>query len=321
MSPESSTNILVHAVRKVPVFRALSGDQIRKILGSCKNNSFEPGEQICRSGTPSEEMYILVAGELAVVTVEGLKVAKVLPVTTVGEMGLITGKSRSATVEASKPSKIFSISKARFERILREDLGMRVKVFRNIIDILSGKLTSDNMRLRDYQIEKRSSEDSIALLERQLETEEHRLEFAMELALSAGDISAAEIELHLDEKLQSMVQSVLVVDDEAEIRNLLKKVLSAYVVLEAENGYQALNIAQEETLNLVITDIRMSDMDGFELLDKIRSEFPDLPVLAISGYLDAEALKDCNFDGFIDKPISLGQLQTMVEKTLVQSRQ
>ena len=43
---------------------------------------------------------------------------------------------------------------------------------------------------------------------------------------------------------------VLVVDDEAEIRNLLKKVLSAYVVLEAENGYQALNIAQEETLDL-----------------------------------------------------------------------
>ena len=100
---------------------------------------------------------------------------------------------------------------------------MRVKIFRNIVDILSGKLTSDNMRLRDYQIEKRSSEDSIALLERELEAEEQRLAFAMESALSAGDISADEIELYLDEKLKSLVHSVLVVDDEPEIRILLKK--------------------------------------------------------------------------------------------------
>ena len=90
------------------------------------------------------------------------------------------------------------------------------------------------------------------------------------------------------------------------------------MVLEAENGYQALNIAQEESLDLVITDIRMSDMDGFELLNKIRSQFPDLPVLAVSGYLNAEELTECNFDGFVDKPISLGQLQTLVKKTLAQ---
>ena len=62
----------------------------------------------------------------------------------------------------------------------------------------------------------------------------------------------------------------------------------------------------------------MSDMDGFELLNKIRSQFPDLPVLAVSGYLNAEELTECNFDGFVDKPISLGQLQTLVKKTLAQ---
>ena len=223
MSPESTGNVLVNAVHKIPVFQGLSGDQIRKILGTCKRYSFEPGDEICKSNTPSEEMYILVSGELNVVTVEDLKVATVLPVTTVGEMGLITGQKRSATVEASKSSKVFGISKAQFDRMLREDLGMRVKIFRNIVDILSGKLTSDNMRLRDYQIEKRSSEDSIALLERELEAEEQRLAFAMESALSAGDISADEIELHLDEKLKSLVHSVLVVDDEPGIRLLLKK--------------------------------------------------------------------------------------------------
>ncbi|MBN98923.1 MAG: hypothetical protein CME16_06685 [Gemmatimonadetes bacterium] len=210
MPPEYSSDVLVQAVCKVPVFRGLSGTQIRKILSTCKSKSFEPGGHVCRSDTPSEEMYILLSGELAVVTVEGLKVATVLPVTTVGEMGLITGQMRSATVEVSKSSKILSISKAQFERMLREDLVMQVKIFRNIIDILAGKLTSDNMRLRDYQIDKRSSEDSIALLERQFETEEQRLAFAMELALGAGDVSAAEIELHLDEKLKSTVQSVLV---------------------------------------------------------------------------------------------------------------
>ena len=200
MPPESSSDVLAQAVCKVPVFRGLSGTQIRKILSTCKSKSFAPGGHVCRSDTPSEEMYILLSGELVVVY-RCLKVATVLPVTTVGEMGLITGQVRSATVEVSKSSKILSISKAQFERMLQEDLVMRVKIFRNIIDILAGKLTSDNMRLRDYQIEKRSSEDSIALLERQLETEEQRLAFAMELALGAGDVSADEIELHLDEKL------------------------------------------------------------------------------------------------------------------------
>ena len=64
----------------------------------------------------------------------------------------------------------------------------------------------------------------------------------------------------------------------------------------------------------------MPEMDGLALLGNMRSQFPHIPVLAVSGYLDAEDLKDSDFDGFIEKPVSLEQLQDLVEETLAKTR-
>jgi CheY-like chemotaxis protein len=315
MPPETS-KLLVQVLRKIPIFKGLSPSQVKMVLSLCAHKSYKPGSQVCRSNTPSDEMYILLSGELVVVTVEGVRVATILPVTVVGEMGVITGQPRSATLEVGKPSNIFAIKKAKFDLMLRDERDMRSIIYRNLIDVLSGKLTNDNVRLRDYQLEKDRYEGRIIALERQLQEQQERTRIAVEMAAKSGDMTSDEIEMHLDEQVGELTQRILVVDDEADFRRLVKEALPAFAVVEAGDGKEALGMVKNEKLDLVITDIRMPNMDGFGLLTNLRSQFPDLPVLAVSGYIDSEQIRDYDFDGFIDKPVSLKQLQVLVDETV-----
>jgi len=100
---------------------------------------------------------MLLSGGLSILTNEGVRVATILPVTTVGEMGVITGQPRSATVEASSQSNIFVVNKQAFDDILSKDSEMRSTVYRNIIDVLSANLNNDNFRMSAYQDEKKVS--------------------------------------------------------------------------------------------------------------------------------------------------------------------
>lgn len=78
---------------------------------------------------------------------------------------------------------------------------------------------------------------------------------------------------------------ILVVDDELNIRILLGSILqqAGYVVDTAEDGFVALKKIQHIVPDLVVTDLRMPNMNGFELLSTIRTRFPNLPAIAISG--------------------------------------
>ena len=315
-SETSKEKLLVQVLRKIPIFRGLSPTQVRTILSLCSHRTCKPEEKLCQSNSPSDEMYILLAGELVVVTAEGVKVATILPVTTVGEMGVITGEPRSATVEVSKPSNVFTLRKATFDSTLKEDREMRASVYRNIIDVMSLKLNNDNIRLRDYQIQRDRFQGQISVLQRQLAQQEARTLAAVELAATHGDMSHDEVELQINDQVKDLIPRILVVDDEAEFRTLVKRALPSYLVLEADDGQSALAVVREEQLNLVLTDIRMPNMDGFALLTNLRGQFPDLPVLAVSGYVDAAEINKHDFDGFIDKPVSLKHLQTVVEEVI-----
>jgi CRP-like cAMP-binding protein len=167
-SETSREKLLVQVLRKIPIFKGLSPTQVRTILSLCSHKTFQPEDRICQSNSPSDEMYILLAGELVVVTAEGVKVATILPVTTVGEMGVITGEPRSATVEVSETSNVFILNKSAFDHAMKEDRDMRGTVYRNIIDVLSDKLNNDNVRLRDYQIERDQYQGQLSVLQRRL---------------------------------------------------------------------------------------------------------------------------------------------------------
>mgnify|MGYP003309871845 CR=1 FL=1 len=144
-------------------------------------------------------MYILLSSEVCIVTFEGMKVAAILPVTTVGEMGLITGHPRSATVEVTRPSAIFIIQKVQFDAALKDDEDMHAKVHKAIIDILASKLTNDNVRIRDYQMEKDRADGRISVLERPLDLQQRRTKIAVATAAESTQRDASEIELQIND--------------------------------------------------------------------------------------------------------------------------
>lgn len=321
MPPEKQENQLLQVLRKIPLFKGLDPPKIKKILGLCIHKVYQPEALICRSGAPSDEMYILLSGELAVVTSESVKLASIKPVTTVGEMGVITAQPRSATVQAIQPSNVFVISRQQLDAALRDDQVMQGQIYLNIIQILSDKLEGDNTQLGSYQLYKERLERRMLQLERHIGAQAQRSQLALELALQQEGLEQGELELYVEEQLQGLVPRVLIADDEAGFRSLVKKALPAFQVFEAENGKLALEVIQAERLDLVITDIKMPVMDGFALQSTLRSQFPDLPVMAVSGYADAEDVEKHHFAAFVDKPVNLQQFQLLVENLISQKQQ
>ena len=181
-------------LKKIPLFNGLSPTQIQKLLGISTLRSNRPEKNLCENNTSSDEMYILLSGELAIITADGLQVARLAPITAVGEIGVITQQPRSATVTAIQPSRTLVIPKPPFDHLLRADRDMQTKIYQNIIEILSTKLINDNLRMRDYLIEK-------ARFEGRFKEQAHRCEIALDLAVEKGGLARAQAELHIVEKM------------------------------------------------------------------------------------------------------------------------
>jgi signal transduction histidine kinase len=102
---------------------------------------------------------------------------------------------------------------------------------------------------------------------------------------------------------------ILLVDDEAGIRKVLGIALtdSGYAVTTAENGEEALDQFRRLRPPIVLTDIKMPDMDGIELLQHIKAESPDTEVIMFTGHGDMDlAIKSLKYDAtdFVTKPIN-----------------
>jgi two-component system response regulator HydG len=113
--------------------------------------------------------------------------------------------------------------------------------------------------------------------------------------------------------------TILVVEDDAENRAAMVKVLEGaeYKVLETDNGQQALDIINEEDIDILVTDLRLPIMDGVELLKRAKAVEQDLEVIMITGHgtveIAVEAIKEGAYD-FITKPVKKAQLLRAVEK-------
>src|SRR6187551_871888 len=100
------------------------------------------------------------------------------------------------------------------------------------------------------------------------------------------------------EPFSKVVGRVLVVEDEPELRRLVRRSLMrlGHEVIEALDGRAALELAREQHFDVVVSDVGMPDLTGMELLERLRSECPDLPVVLVSGSSDvasAERAKQC----------------------------
>lgn len=118
-----------------------------------------------------------------------------------------------------------------------------------------------------------------------------------------------------------MMYRVVVIDDELTLRVTFQHVLEeqGYKVWVAENGSEGIKTCKEVLPDLVITDILMPDLDGFTTIEALRSEFPQLPIIAMSAAADS-AGKDhairCGAQSFVEKPIDSARMMSLVAETL-----
>ena len=116
-----------------------------------------------------------------------------------------------------------------------------------------------------------------------------------------------------------MFESILLVEDEANSRKGLTQFLQGldYDVLTAVNGKEALDLFKKESPDLVISDIRMPEMDGIALLESIKAEAPSAKVILLTAYGSVEdAVKAMKKGAFyyLTKPVNLEELEFLVKK-------
>jgi response regulator RpfG family c-di-GMP phosphodiesterase len=116
------------------------------------------------------------------------------------------------------------------------------------------------------------------------------------------------------------MKTILFVDDEIQILKALKRLFhsSPYEVLFAESAKDALELFAEKTIDLIMTDIRMPDMDGFELLRIIKKKYPLTLRVTLSGYTDSKnifkALEDNLAKLYVFKPWDNKELTNTIDQ-------
>jgi two-component system cell cycle sensor histidine kinase/response regulator CckA len=114
---------------------------------------------------------------------------------------------------------------------------------------------------------------------------------------------------------------VLVVEDERNIRLLVAAVLrqKGCQVVEAANGLEALHhLAQDERFDVVVTDLKMPELNGIALLSEMQRRYPDVPVVVMSAYVSEDWVKEAAQKTFValPKPFTHSQLIDVLDQVL-----
>ena len=136
--------VYISILKKIPTFLGLTLDQSKKIIRICSKQQFSVGEFVCRTDEESHKMFILIKGKLTVLTHDDKKLAYISPVETVGEMGVFTGKKRSASVKVAEESIMLVIHKVELFSLFKNESELGIKVLINVIEDMANKLRKNN---------------------------------------------------------------------------------------------------------------------------------------------------------------------------------
>lgn len=125
---------------------------------------------------------------------------------------------------------------------------------------------------------------------------------------------------HLSQEIKADT-TVLIVEDENDIRKIIKDVLSNYNIREATDGFEAINEIHKNHPNIIITDMVMPNMSGIELIDKLKSDPKTgyIPIVALSGKISMEDQINAfnhGADAYITKPFYPRQITSTIENLL-----
>lgn len=118
-----------------------------------------------------------------------------------------------------------------------------------------------------------------------------------------------------------MAKSILIVDDNPNMSSLLSEMLEVFDMesVQADDGLDALSKLEEGSFSMVITDLRMPNMSGLELIQQVKAKYPKLPVVLISGYSVSEIGVDDSEsqpDGFLAKPFLMSDVEKLLNSLL-----
>ena len=115
--------------------------------------------------------------------------------------------------------------------------------------------------------------------------------------------------------------SILVVDDELLIRDLLYDFFKdhGWDISIAENGEKAMEVLKDKNVDLVLSDVKMPEMDGLDLSRKLRESYPKIPVVLMTGYPSVESAVSAlrtKVDDYVVKPFNINQLFKLIESAI-----
>ena len=109
---------------------------------------------------------------------------------------------------------------------------------------------------------------------------------------------------------------ILIVDDEKIIRDFLSDVLNDYPLSLAENGKEAIEKLQQENYRLIITDLKMPEVGGIQVVKAVKKMNPNVCVIVITGYASLETEIECTKLGvtdYIKKPFTVERIRKAVK--------
>ena len=114
---------------------------------------------------------------------------------------------------------------------------------------------------------------------------------------------------------------ILVIDDEESVRSVLSRILSQvnHQVTVAENGNEGIRLFREKEFDIVLTDLGMPGMSGWEVCRAIKKMSPRTPVGMITGWgmeVDQEKIREYELDFLISKPFDFSQILRVVDETI-----
>ena len=130
-------------LRMIPMFDGLTTEQLNGLLAICSKKTYVRNERVFLIGDESDEMFILIQGKLLITFADGEEMGSCAPLGIVGELGIITGEHRTATVTAGTECIVLSFRKEELLALFDADSRLRTNVLTNIIRDMMNKLRKE----------------------------------------------------------------------------------------------------------------------------------------------------------------------------------
>ena len=141
----------LEVLKKVPFFAGLSPTQVKHVLEICHAKAIPQGEALCKMGEPSNRMFVVLKGTVAIGTAHGSTLMTEDAITTIGETGALTGEPRSVTVMAMTDCNVLELNRVSLTDLLRADPGLASRVYRNVMMSLRRKLVTANGKIDELK--------------------------------------------------------------------------------------------------------------------------------------------------------------------------